>query len=152
AEKGGLRSQDHSCDIGREELAGLDKGPIPRLIADLHDDVVGRQRRPADLLRAAAPLDVAGSPFAAGNPDPAEIIVPRPATVMERDPPPLRLAIVGCPVPTVVIGIDPVPVGIGSPIAVDVGGLPDFAPTAVLNKLAVWLKRGAELDRNGGAL
>src|SRR5262249_11813369 len=96
---------------------------------------------------AAAPLDPGWAPFVPGHPNPCEIVVPHPATVVIGDPTPLSLGIIGRPIPTVVVGIDPVPNGIRSPIAVDIRRQPDFAPALMSIEPAVRLKRGAEFGR-----
>src|SRR5882757_1815300 len=83
-------------------------------------------------------------PCVTGDPAPTEIDVPNPSPVMIGDPTPLLLLLVGVPVPAVIVGIDPMPYGVGSPFAIDARGKPHLAPPGVLTEFAIRLERKTE--------
>jgi putative ABC transport system substrate-binding protein len=74
-------------------------------------------------LSRAAPLHPGGTPFVAGHPAPAEVVVEHPAAIVVRDPTPLCLRLVRDPVPTPVVGVGPPAYRVGPPVARPGGNL-----------------------------
>jgi hypothetical protein len=62
---------------------------------------------------------------------------------------PAGLGLIFDPVPTPVVGVDPVPDRIGLPVARPIGWRPDIAPSRAVSPCAVRLERGAELGLHG---
>src|SRR6266516_2793840 len=145
------RRQDHVNDARRQAIAITNEDPHLRPLLDLDQDLVGRQRRPADAIPAAAPIDPAGTPLVPRDPDPAQVGIEHPAAVMERDPAPILLVLRRDPVPAPFLGVRPVPVGVGPPIARPVDGQPHLAPSGMPLPSPVWVEHGVKIDRDGGA-
>src|SRR5216683_5642429 len=118
------RQQD-GRDAGCDQIARLYETPELRIILD--HDIVGGQRRPADILVATAPIDPCGTPFVPRNPYPTVIGVEIPPTVVVRDPAPIGFLGVGYPVPAIVVRIDPMAGYIWTPVARDISWCPDVA-------------------------
>src|SRR5262249_54831713 len=116
----------------------------PLIIVDGH--LIGRQRGPADCVSSTPPLHPRWTPLLAGDPAPLQLIVIYPATIVIRHPSPIRLRFVFDPIPTPVIGVDPVSRRVGLPFARPVPGNPDVAPARVALPAAMRFQRCLELN------
>ncbi|HSL78319.1 MAG TPA: hypothetical protein VK877_01550, partial [Pseudolabrys sp.] len=54
---GALRWQEVGADAWRHQIARRQEDPVGRIVAVFVNDLVRRQRRPADIIVAAAPID-----------------------------------------------------------------------------------------------
>jgi hypothetical protein len=89
-----LRREEIGTETGRNQVARRQEDPVGRIVVVFVDDLVGRQRCPADIVIAATPVDPSRSPFVAWDPEPAEPAIVCPAAVMERHPTPVSLFLV----------------------------------------------------------
>ena len=105
------------------------------------DQFVGRERCPARVFIAIAPVDPGRRPFIARHPEPAQTAVESPSAIMIDDPAPIRLGVVGYPVPSPLVRIDPMPVLVGTPIRRHGAGHPHFAKPRVGTPRAILFKR-----------
>ena len=104
---GALWRQEVGAQARRDQVARRHEDPVGGIIVVFVDQLIRRQRRPADIIVAAAPIDPGRAPFVARNPEPAEPPVMRPATIVKGHPTPVGLFLVGDPVPAPLFGIDP---------------------------------------------
>ena len=117
-------------ELGGRHEARLDKDPRPghepQLEVDDDEaaagdpDDVGMKRRPADDAGALAPHDPGRAPHPARHPDPAGIVEPEPAAVVEGGP---AKGLSRLPEPAVLDRKDPAAAAIGAPARAD-GGAP----------------------------
>src|SRR6185437_7219201 len=121
--------------------------PDGRLGFVLDGDVVRRQRSPADIVVAIAPIDPGRRPLLARNPEPAGLVV-HPAPVVIGDPAPVRLGIVGVPEPTPFIGVNPMAGFVRTPIARAAAWYPYLAPARVTAPGAIRRERFLEFSRD----
>jgi hypothetical protein len=144
------RAQDHRTTLNRHivsaqawrcHITGRHKDPIGRLDLVRSDQFFWRQRRPTRIVVAVAPIDPGRRPLVAGHPVPAEASLECPTTVVVDDPAPIGFDIVGDPVPAPLIGINPVPVSVWTPIRRHAGRYPDVAEPRMRAPTAVLLKR-----------
>src|SRR5206468_10540215 len=98
-----LRWQDDLCDTRRHEVTLANENPRLRSFAEFCDHLVGRQRRPTDMLPAVAPQHPTGPPLRTGNPHPAELVILNPTAVMIGHQTPIGLLVIGRPIPPVVL-------------------------------------------------
>ena len=138
----------------RGQIARRDEHPIGRVVVVLFNDLVGRQRRPADIIAAVAPIDPGRSPFIVRNPEPAERTVVRPAAVVEDHPAPIFFCRIGDPIPAPFVGVDPMAVLVRPPIRRQFVRHPDLAPARAARPMAIRLERFLEFGRDlcGGRL
>lgn len=74
-ENGTLRRQNVRIYSRRHHVTRLHEDPIRWIVIVRVDDIVGRQRRPADVIVATAPVDPGWPPIVAGYPEPAQLPV-----------------------------------------------------------------------------
>src|SRR5512139_34065 len=89
--KRALRRQEIAAHARRHQMARRQEGPISRAVLILIDDLVRWQRRPADIVITATPIDPGRTPFVTRHPEPANPAVVRPAAVVESHPTPVGL-------------------------------------------------------------
>lgn len=145
---GALRRHDVIVDARCRDVARAHKNPIRRIVVVFVDHVIGRQRRPADVVAAATPIDPGRRPFLASNPDPAEVTVEYPAAVVIGDPAPILFPAVRNPVPAPFVRVDPVAEFVGTPAGRTIIGHPDFAPARVMHPMAVGVEGNTEIGGN----
>jgi hypothetical protein len=138
---GALKRDVVSAQPRRHDETRLDEGPIRRFVVVFIDHVIGRQRRPADISVATAPIDPGRTPIVARHPEPSEAALENPAAIVIGHPAPIGFIIVGYPVPAPVVGIDPVTDAIGTPAARPLIRHPDVAPARVLPPFAIRRER-----------
>src|ERR1700704_3046712 len=126
----------------------MHEGPESRIITINGDDLLGRKRRPADVLRASPPLPPAWSPFAGGHPDPSEICVEHPMAIVVDHPAPSVLLLIRHPVPAPIVRVGPASDRVRPPIPRPIRRHPDFAPARMPFPTPVRLQRGTELSRD----
>ncbi len=119
---------DHQRKTRCQQITRLHEGPIGRIVAIFDNNLVRRQRRPTDILRAPAPVDPSRAPFVAPDPDPAKLAIEDPAAIVISHPAPIVLVGIRDPVPAPLVGIDPMSMGIGAPVAGHSAGNPNLAP------------------------
>jgi hypothetical protein len=85
-------------------------------------------------------------PFGARYPNPAELRGEHPATVMEGYPAPILLIVRRDPVPAPFLGVAPLSVGVGAPVARAIRRKPYLAPARMPLPCAVRIERGLEID------
>ena len=148
-DQAGFAQDDHAAvprhEVGAHarlgDIAQRHEHPVVRLLVVSVHQVVRRQRRPADIVAAIAPIDPGRRPFVARHPEPAEAAVHGPAAVVIDHPAPIVLARFGDPVPAPVVGKDPAAVFIGPPIRRHPVRHPDLAVTWVADPMAVGIER-----------
>jgi len=97
---------------------------------------VRRKGRPATIVTFGTPGDPGRTPNCIGGPDPPTTVMQKPASIVERGPPP---GVIRLPEPAR-IGVDPMPgIAVGTPVAIDsdYAGLPAPANSAKLNPRTV---------------
>ncbi len=110
----GFRKREHyDIDLRRHQVLRFHKDPEVRIGVRLRYDVVGRQWTPADMRSSPAPTHPRWSPFVCGHPDPAELAIENPASIVIGDPTPV---LVSSSVPSPLVGIEPFARLVGSPI------------------------------------
>src|SRR5262249_47260641 len=95
--------QDDLGDAWRHEVTLAHENPKLRTFAVFDDHLVGRQRRPTDMLPTVAPLHPTGPPLRPWYPYPAELVIRDPAAVMIGHQAPIDLRVIGRPIPTIVL-------------------------------------------------
>ena len=83
------RENDRGKSRSSDEVACAREYPHIGLVAIFDDEVVGGQRRPADIVSAVPPLYKARPPFVARDPRPTEVGVIDPATIVIGRPAPI---------------------------------------------------------------
>ena len=72
-------SPGYDGETRRDQIAWPNEAPVGRIIVVCEDQVVWRQRCPADisvtLVVALPPIDPSRTPVITGDPDPAELII-----------------------------------------------------------------------------
>lgn len=138
--------QDQRSKTESQKIARPQKGPIVRILAILDNNFVRRQRRPADIFRAPAPVDPCRTPFISPHPDPAEVTIEDPATIMISNPAPIVFISIGDPIPAPLVGINPMPIEVGAPIAGHSVRNPNLAPAWMLLPPSIRFQDFAEFD------
>ena len=130
--------EDHDRTLWRQEvgahawcdqIARRQEDPVARIVVVFVDHLIRRQRRPADIVVTAAPIDPGRTPFVTGHPEPAEPPIMRPAAIVEGHPTPVGLFLIGNPVPAPLLRIDPSSIGVRAPPRRQIVWHPDFAET-----------------------
>ena len=147
-DNGALWRQEVGAHAWRDQIARRQEDPVGRIIVVFVDEFIRRQRRPADIIIAAAPIDPGRAPFIAWNPEPAKPPVVRPAAIVEGHPTPVGLFLVGDPVPAPLFGVDPSSVRVGTPSGRQIVGHPDFAEAWMRLPRSIWLERRLKFGRD----
>ena len=132
--------QNNRRDSRRSEITRANEDPHIRFITIFDDDLVGGQRRPADVLRTTPPLNPCRRPLLCWHPNPAEIGIKHPAPVVIDDP---AEVLVRCPVPSPILGVDPASNLVRAPITIDPRWDPDLAPARMAVPSAVRIEASA---------
>ena len=152
-DEAGFAQHDHAAiprhkmtaQLRLADIAQRHVHPVVRLLVVGVDQIVRRQRRPADVVAAIAPVDPGRRPFVARHPEPADGAVEGPAAVVIDHPAPVVLVLVGDPVPAPVVGEDPVAVLIRLPVGWHAIRHPDLTVRCMADPMAVSLERGGHV-------
>jgi hypothetical protein len=139
------RRQNDAHETRCDEILGPHENPHIGLVAIFDHDLVGRQRRPTDILSSSPPLHPSRAPFPSSDPNPSQFAIEDPASVMESDPAPVVFCLIGNPVPSPIIGIGPAPHRVGSPVTCDLCGNPHFAPAGMPLPASIWFESNTEV-------
>ena len=126
-----LWRQEVDAHAWRHQIARRQEDPVTRIVVVFVDHLIRRQRRPADIVVAPAPIDPGRTPFVTGHPEPAEPAIMRPATIVKRHPTPVGLFLIGNPIPAPFLRIDPSSIGVRAPPRRQIVWHPDFAEARV---------------------
>jgi hypothetical protein len=116
-----------------------------RIFAIFHDDIIGWQWCPADVIIASPPIDPSWSPLLARNPNPTKVAIPNPTAVMIGHPAEIALISLRNPIPAPFIRINPMALGVRAPIPRAMLRDPDFAVTTMRYPVPIRLKGASEL-------
>jgi hypothetical protein len=117
-----------------------------RVVPDLHEHFIGWLWCPADSLLAAPPTYPCRRPLTSRYPNPAFCWIKEPAPVVIDCPSPVSLTFITDPIPSPIIGIDPMTAGVGRPITFNVSRCPHVPPAVIVSPMAVGFQGCAELD------
>ena len=150
------RWKNRHHDAGSDQVRASHKAPIYWIVVDRDYNLVGRLRRPADILLTilltVAPIDPSRGPYFVRDPRPTDIGVAIPVPVVVGNPAPIGFLIIGDPVPAIIVCIDPMTHRIGTPVARTMGRNPHVAKSIAVAPTAVGLERDTKISRNRGGL